>query len=188
MNNDLRPSRRRLLKSLMVGGSILTISRSLPEKWVRPVVESVVLPAHAQTSAINGHFAGFANTGQVTAEATPILDLLAPRVYAGAVINTSTQNYICAEVDNNSVTSVLVYVSNTFILTPLSSAVPQDIPGSVPLDVSSLSGTFDEASIEFDGPGSNGLAGSVVLTPQGGSPIVYGYDIAPGPCGVALGP
>jgi hypothetical protein len=172
----------------MVGGSMLTISRSLPEKWVRPVVESVVLPAHAQTSAINGDFAGFAQKGQTTADATPILDLLAPRVYAGATISLSTLNYICVQVDNNSVTSVLVLVSNTFTLIPQNGALPQDIPGSVALDISSLTSAFDGASIEFDGPGSNGLAGSVVLTPHGGPPIGYAYDIGPGPCGVVLGP
>jgi len=42
-----RPGRRRLLTGgVLAGFSAL----SLPERWFRPVVESVLLPAHAQTS------------------------------------------------------------------------------------------------------------------------------------------
>jgi len=47
-----RPDRR---KTLVRGTAAVTataalLSRSLPESWTRPVVESVLLPAHAQTS------------------------------------------------------------------------------------------------------------------------------------------
>lgn len=43
------PRRRRLLGALTVGGGVLT-ARILPDHWIRPVVDSVLLPAHAQTS------------------------------------------------------------------------------------------------------------------------------------------
>ncbi len=43
-------ARRRLLKSVVAGGGVLATGRLLPENWARPVVQSVMLPAHAQTS------------------------------------------------------------------------------------------------------------------------------------------
>ena len=44
--ND-KNSRRSLLKKLAVGG---IAGAALPTQWSRPVVDSVMLPAHAQTS------------------------------------------------------------------------------------------------------------------------------------------
>ena len=43
-------SRRKLLKSVAAGSGAIVASKSLPESWSRPVVDSVMLPAHAQTS------------------------------------------------------------------------------------------------------------------------------------------
>lgn len=43
-------SRRKLLKSIAVGSGAIYAGRNLPESWSRPVVDAVVLPAHAQTS------------------------------------------------------------------------------------------------------------------------------------------
>lgn len=43
-------ARRRLLKSLTVGGGMATAVKAVPEVWRRPVIDSVILPVHAQTS------------------------------------------------------------------------------------------------------------------------------------------
>jgi hypothetical protein len=43
-------SRRKLLKSIAAGGGAVIAGKSLPENWTKPVVDSVMLPAHAQTS------------------------------------------------------------------------------------------------------------------------------------------
>ena len=43
-------SRRELLKVLAAGSSALAVAAFLPGKWIRPVVSSGVLPAHAQAS------------------------------------------------------------------------------------------------------------------------------------------
>jgi len=50
--NKKKPSelRRNLLKSLAAGTGAVVAGKSLPEKWSKPVVDSVLLPAHAQTS------------------------------------------------------------------------------------------------------------------------------------------
>jgi hypothetical protein len=49
-NKDEEPvaERRRLLKQAMAGG--IVGAALLPERWLRPVVDSVIVPAHAQTS------------------------------------------------------------------------------------------------------------------------------------------
>lgn len=43
-------SRRKLLKSIAAGSGAIIAGKSLPESWAKPVVDSVMLPAHAQTS------------------------------------------------------------------------------------------------------------------------------------------
>lgn len=47
--------RRRALQALGVGGALVG-AHALPEKWTRPVVDAVSLPAHAQTSSEGGFF------------------------------------------------------------------------------------------------------------------------------------
>jgi hypothetical protein len=45
--------RRELLKALAATGGAVTAASMLPGKWVKPVIEAGVLPAHAQSSAFN---------------------------------------------------------------------------------------------------------------------------------------
>ena len=49
-DNQSNESRRKLLKSIAAGGGAIVAGKSLPDKWTAPVVDSVLLPAHAQTS------------------------------------------------------------------------------------------------------------------------------------------
>jgi hypothetical protein len=43
--------RRNVLKGgIVVGGAAVAAALTLPKKWTRPLVEAVVVPAHAQTS------------------------------------------------------------------------------------------------------------------------------------------
>jgi hypothetical protein len=49
-NEKSSESRRKLLKSIAAGGGAVIAGKSLPESWSRPVVDSVILPAHAVTS------------------------------------------------------------------------------------------------------------------------------------------
>ncbi len=43
-------SRRRLLKLLGLGGAAAVI---MPERWSKPVIDSVILPAHAQGTGVD---------------------------------------------------------------------------------------------------------------------------------------
>lgn len=90
-------SRRNLLKALTVGGGAVTVTR-LPATWSKPAVETVMLPAHAQTTsgaALSGSrsidievitglldrgFEGFAGVGQ---RGSSPLDSLFPPAHAG---------------------------------------------------------------------------------------------------------
>lgn len=48
--SESNKSRRKLLKSIAAGSGAVIAGKSLPESWSKPVVDSVMLPAHAQTS------------------------------------------------------------------------------------------------------------------------------------------
>jgi hypothetical protein len=56
-------NRRKLLKSIAIGSGVIVAGRSLPESWSRPVVGSVMLPAHAATSpaTCEGVYSGVAS-------------------------------------------------------------------------------------------------------------------------------
>jgi hypothetical protein len=43
-------SRRKLLKSIAIGGGAIAVAKTLPESWTKPVIDSVMLPAHGQAS------------------------------------------------------------------------------------------------------------------------------------------
>ena len=43
-------NRRSLLKALTAGSGATTVASTLPASWVKPLVESTVLPTHAQAS------------------------------------------------------------------------------------------------------------------------------------------
>jgi len=47
-------NRRKLLKSIAVGSSAVVAGQSLPQSWTKPVVDSVMLPAHAETTDDSG--------------------------------------------------------------------------------------------------------------------------------------
>lgn len=46
----MSPGRRRLLAALATGGVVGV--NALPERWIKPVVDSVLLPGHAQATGI----------------------------------------------------------------------------------------------------------------------------------------
>ena len=43
-------SRRELLKTIAAGSGAIVAGKTLPESWSKPVVDSVILLAHAATS------------------------------------------------------------------------------------------------------------------------------------------
>ena len=61
-----KESRRKALKSTLIGGAVISTSVA-PDRWKKPVLDSVVLPAHAATTDETGSGA----PGNTTAAPTP---------------------------------------------------------------------------------------------------------------------
>ncbi|MFW2439259.1 MAG: hypothetical protein ACN4GR_07795 [Arenicellales bacterium] len=93
-------SRRKLLKSIAAGSGVIVAGKSLPESWSRPIVDSVILPVHAQTSG--GPFAGNATTTTPTLGTDSVFaqaaDALIPQARANGVI---LPPYVCVEPDGS---------------------------------------------------------------------------------------
>jgi hypothetical protein len=66
-NNDpnVSPEKRKTVRRLLTGGGIVTGAGLTGGPWKKPLVDSVVLPAHAQTSTAPG-------TPSPTPGATPV--------------------------------------------------------------------------------------------------------------------
>ena len=63
-DNKSSESRRKLLKSIAAGSGVIVAGKSLPESWSRPVVDSIMLPVHGQTSPTS--YAGTIGNSSVT--------------------------------------------------------------------------------------------------------------------------
>ena len=61
-----KQSRRKMLKSMAVGGGAVVAGKNLPDQWAKPMVDSVLLPAHAQTTTVVCSISGSASATQAT--------------------------------------------------------------------------------------------------------------------------
>ena len=50
MDDKKENQRRKVLKTTLAGGAVISTS-IIPDKWKKPSMESIVLPAHAVTSS-----------------------------------------------------------------------------------------------------------------------------------------
>ena len=73
-DNKSSESRRKLLKSIATGGGAIVAGKSLPESWSRPVVDSVMLPAHAQASTAPNPFSCIGQSASTNESTPPRLD------------------------------------------------------------------------------------------------------------------
>ncbi len=68
-------NRRKLLKSLAAGSGAVVAGKSLPESWSKPIVDTVVLSVHAETSpgatVAYSQAQGFEHTGQSSTNSMP---------------------------------------------------------------------------------------------------------------------
>ncbi|MCP3850972.1 MAG: hypothetical protein GY694_12150 [Gammaproteobacteria bacterium] len=47
-------TRRKLIKTAVIGTGVLSSAGAIPRKWSKPVIDSVILPSHAQTTDGSG--------------------------------------------------------------------------------------------------------------------------------------
>ncbi len=59
-------ARRKLLRSLAITGGAAVTAKSLPQEWVKPAVDTVLLPAHSQTSIVFSEFFSATTTTEFT--------------------------------------------------------------------------------------------------------------------------
>ena len=100
-NRNPNQYRRKLIKIVAGLGGTAAISASVPGSWTQPVVQAVLLPAHAATSGISNTF--FAKvTGTVTSIDRPDdwLDVLVPRAYASTLPTGLGSFSICIQATN----------------------------------------------------------------------------------------
>ena len=98
-------SRRKLLKSIAAGSGAVIAGKSLPEKWSRPIVDSVVVPAHAQTSSyvyaanLSLLFTKADSETMMAGDESGLLDSLIPNANAGGGgMMPITTEYLCITV------------------------------------------------------------------------------------------
>lgn len=78
--------RRAALKKLLGISGAAAVSQALPEQWIKPVVDAVVLPAHAQTSQQLDFFGPVPpGMGAVDAPGDGLLETLVPAAHASFV-------------------------------------------------------------------------------------------------------
>ena len=56
--SERNDKRRQLLKSIAAGSGAVVVGKSLPEAWSKPVIDTVMLPAHAATTDDSGSAPG----------------------------------------------------------------------------------------------------------------------------------
>jgi len=91
--NKPSPARRKLIKALAGVGAGTVAARQLPQDWTRPLVNHVLLPAHAQLSSINGVYS--TATSLILADASgSLLDGFIAPSYAAAPPPTTVDIYV----------------------------------------------------------------------------------------------
>ncbi|MDZ7842411.1 MAG: hypothetical protein U5R46_16555 [Gammaproteobacteria bacterium] len=105
---DQNEPRRRLIKALASGGGIVATGSLLPTSWRTPVIDSVVLPGHAQTSCSPQDDEYDLNPGESTGSVP------APGVLENESCQTVTDFGNLMELEGGSVTSLNVNADGSF--------------------------------------------------------------------------
>ena len=153
--------RRKLLKSIAAGSGAIVAGKSLPDSWSKPVVDSVILPAHAQTSPAppdspapptSGLTGIFITSEQITADSS-----------AGGTVDLAIA--VCSDIVNNvaAVTGVVgsVQVNETGIA----------VPGTTSISSAGVIATIGLISVSGTAPNrqltvSVELSGNLTFGPQ----------------------
>jgi len=157
--------RRKALKNILAGSGTVVTATAMHEKWAKPVIESIVLPAHAQTSG--NLVAGFVLTNFAAApDQNQLLDTLVPSAHAAP---PTTPKSICINV-NGSAASAQVTVSGDSTVYTAAFTLPTAAP--IPLSPTTNGYTIT-AALDAGGNSVSGIVsaqGAAVYTaPKSGA-------------------
>ncbi|WP_446011800.1 hypothetical protein [Candidatus Electrothrix sp.] len=164
------------MKTLAVGVGALAGSSVLPDKWVKPVIQGIVLPAHAQTSAAQLAFSdgrvdlelvsGHSGTSSMTVRATGAIT----PAQGGVTFDLTLSGYgepVVTDTGQNSEPGFFAAVSDALV--PAAHAAPEP-KCSITLSVTTESdGSF---SVEFTLTCGPGIV-QVELTATGSTGITF---------------
>ena len=180
-NNKTPEERRKALKKILAGTGAVTVAAAAPEKWTTPVVDSVVLPAHAQTSTdptpptipLN-----FSDSSSVLGSNTPsdIIDSLVASAHAGG---ESRAYNIC----NNFNEDLETYTAS--INVPELNIVGLVIGGVVNVEEQFDCSLNNLGSMKFGTPTESGVPYEVILT-EGILNVTFSGTATPGDCNLAV--
>jgi len=166
-----RHSRRRLIKILMGSGAAVALARVAPERWTRPVVQAVVLPAHAQMShVLNGTY-----HAEVTAALASIDGRLLDYVIRPALANNYAVRVCLTDIVGNVVGQVALGIANYLVLS--------DTNVSLPFDLGPVSfGPLNFTEIRITGVVTGDQVSGKVTFKDSGTPEFADYDATLGSC------
>ncbi len=196
-NKKSNDSRRKLLKSIAAGSGAVVAGKSLPESWSKPVINSVMLPAHASTTDDSGTSGGDTTTTaaptwysdtlsfiQTDTQNSLLEDALSVLVQNAHACCSATQGSMCVDTSNAPTfkAQVLVTDGQTSALHTGSGTIGG---GPAKLIFSSGCDWFDGVSIAVSTPGENG-AGYTVRSgdeiAKGTAPAGQNCPSEPGDC------
>ena len=179
-NNKTPEERRKALKKILAGTGAVTVAAAAPEKWTRPVVHSVVLPAHAQTSTdptptipLN-----FSDSSSINGSNTPtgIIDSLVASAHAG---DEDRDYNIC----NNFNADLETYTAS--ITVPALNIVGLVIGGVVNAEEQFDCSENTFGWMKFGTPTESGVPYEVNLT-EGPLNVTFSGTATPGDCNIAV--
>ncbi|GMR06033.1 MAG: hypothetical protein BMS9Abin25_0614 [Gammaproteobacteria bacterium] len=138
-NDEKLEKRRQALKNILAGSGTVVTAAALQDKWAKPVIESVVLPAHAQASGVNGSFTTTTNPRNEN----DLLEMLVPRANAAPVPCTFL---LCINISGGFAT---VQVNDNGTISTGSGALPFNITLSP--SGNTITGTYDAANDRITG-------------------------------------
>lgn len=111
-DNKSSENRRKLLKSIAAGSGAFIAGKNLPENWSRPVVDSVMLPAHAQTSGEPAAFvsSGGPLPGRVSLDGDSLLADISESLVPDAIANGFFPEIPCIVNNGNGIVTVDVII------------------------------------------------------------------------------
>lgn len=147
--------RRKALKKILAGSGTVVSAAAMQDKWAKPVIESVVLPAHAQTSV-----ASYSVSVVALLERNKFLDFFVPTADAvQATITTGPPTTTAAPTTKNICINVV----------GVTAAVQVTVQGSSSLYTGNLTLPFGDSALTASSPSTVSVSISGALSPGGSS-------------------